>query len=652
MNLNDSTVIELLECFIINANDEQLKQFYLNKAMEADCTEFENIIYGTYHCNISREKINNIIKVIEEEYLKNNYDYLITSLAILYNKVENEALCKYYLNLLESNKANPLIYEDKILDLLEKIKNNNSRELPNLTNIWVSEHKGSFNYIYMNEKKSYSVISYSKEIGNNMTILKTEYGSIIFDCGAKVNEYGCYHISTSDFMDFLEHNDIEISDIKALLISHAHLDHYGSLMDIINAGISPEIIFINRYTKKLIEEVTLDIPNFPLIKPISEFKSDEFTIKAFENGHILGSEGYVITFDNINVFYTGDFSLHDQPIVSGMNIESIKNYKPIQELGLACLITESTYGLKDKSLSYNDAAEILKHFIDILLELGYKIFIPSFAIGRTQEIAMLINEEKYRIKIDGLAAKISFVYENLLKNVKIYNSNIKYINSQQMKLNAYAHTDIILSSSGMISENSTSANYIKEILESDKKIAIIKTGYINSESYGEYVLNKLIDNNNIVLDIPLSAHASKEDIFKLISELSPKNVVAIHGNGLGIVNETEEILPEINNKELSHIENDITINEAIDSNEKTEISIDNAVYEVEEEFLSSLIKDIIEKGEIYLEHGDNLNDYSSMYKKIIRYLKANPKYKRAVEICLGFGEDYYKIHCYIRDYFK
>ena len=67
------------------------------------------------------------------------------------------------------------------------------------------------------------------------------------------------------------------------------------------------------------------------------------------------------------------------------------------------------------------------------------------------------------------------------------------------------------------------------------KNAVVKTGILAFNLW-ESLLKKWINKNNVFIDIPLSAHAGRNDIFKMIILLHPKNVVTIHGYGLGIDN--------------------------------------------------------------------------------------------------------------------
>ena len=94
--------------------------------------------------------------------------------------------------------------------------------------------------------------------------------------------------------------------------------------------------------------------------------------------------------------------------------------------------------------------------------------------------------------------------------------------------------DIIIASSGMISENSTSAKYIEELFDSKQRVAIIRTGYLDSseESYGYSILQGWKKQGGLLFDVSLSAHASYDELFSLINTLAPSNVIAIHGSGI------------------------------------------------------------------------------------------------------------------------
>lgn len=474
---------------------------------------------------VPKEKINSIIDVLERHYIEGFDIDLAPYLAILYYRAEVQYLAKYYLGL--TKDLSPELCE-LITPIAKKFDESQEYECPAET---ITQHNFSTRYVYQGEKKEYSVHSFSQTIGKNSTILKTPYGAIMFDCGAACGVEDTDRITEIELLEFFQKIDISPDDLLAVVISHAHLDHYGSFSTLINLGIDMNKIYIEDTTKSLIQQVALDIPSLDTILPVSAFFSQKVKISAFTNGHILGSVGYIVTFDERNVIYTGDYSVHSQNTVEGLNINALYHDKYVYQYGVDCLITETTYGRRSAPIEYEHVSKVFLHFVNLLIRYGFKVFIPSFAVGRSQEIALLLNQTN-SVLIDGLAAKISLIYENVSK-IKIFNSNTRYNDEfDDDKDDNFDCNDIIIASSGMLSKNSTSYNYVKEFLSSNKKIAIIKTGYISSESFGNELLEEWKGQNNRLFDISLSAHSDFDEIYSLISVLEPRHIVCIHGDGL------------------------------------------------------------------------------------------------------------------------
>lgn len=501
---------------------EQLKCGNIEQEREL----FDCILEAT----LNDDKLSTVIDCIEDEFLLKNSSDFCKYLLLFNDKANCENMARYYLDLcVDEIKNDPKF--DKILNKYafiekEKIKGK------------YFENNFEKTYTYRDVVKTYNIYSFSNEIGKNMTLLKTPYGSIIFDCGAKCQGNEAATILEEELKDFLKATKTEIDDIKAVIVSHAHLDHYGSLATIINVGIDPRVIFMSDETKQLILSSSKNINLSNGIKSINSinwFRApyNHIVIKSFANGHILGSECYLVSFDEINVLYSGDYCLHNQLTVKGLNSQSILDYEKVKENGIDCFISESTYGNSQHYLNYDCATHVLKHLVKKLLSLDIKVFLPSFAIGRSQELALMLNQE-YSVLIDGLAVKISREYEDLAR-LKIFNGNARYCecNDDISKSHNFDCNNIIIASSGMLVKDSTSYEYIKDFLNSDSRIAVIKTGFISSESYGNALLDEWKSKNNILLSVSLSAHADYEEIIALIKALQPRNIVAIHGNGIG-----------------------------------------------------------------------------------------------------------------------
>ena len=496
----------------------------MSEHKDSDIVDMLNIIVKI---DIPTEKIQAIIDVIEGYYIEGISIDLAPYLSVLYHKSNVGYLSKYYLGLTEE-------ITDDIRELVEPLvaiyASEQELECPSES---IAHYDFKNEYIFQGQKKEYSVHSFSKSIGKNSTILKTPYGAIMFDCGAACGADTTDVITEIELLEFFMSIDISPDDLLAVIISHAHLDHYGSIATLINLGVDMTKIYIEEDTKALIQQVATGIPSLDNAFPINAFFTpfQRVKISAFPNGHILGSTGYVVTFDEINVVYTGDYCIHSQKTVPGLNVDRLRRHTSISKYGVDCLITETTYGRKSAPIEYENVSKVFLHFVDLLIKHGYKVFIPSFAIGRSQEIALLLNES-HSVLIDGLAAKISRIYENIA-GIKIFNSRTRYNeNFEDNKEENFDCNDIIIASSGMLSQDSTSYNYVKSFLDSDRKIAIIKTGYISSESYGNELLNRWKGQDDRLFDISLSAHADFEEIYTLISELEPKHIVCVHGDGL------------------------------------------------------------------------------------------------------------------------
>lgn len=513
----------------------------MSEHSDSDIVDMLNIIV---HIEIPAEKIKPIIDIVESHYIIGSVVDLAPYLSVLYHKEGVEYLSKYYLGL-------SLEVPDELKEVIEPLLENYSEEAElECAAESISNYDFKREYIYHGQEKEYSIHSFSKTIGKNATVLKTPYGAILFDCGAACGVDETDVITEIEMLEFFMRIDISPDDLLAVIISHAHLDHYGSIATILNLGIDISRIYIEDDTKALIQQVATGIPSLENAISINAFFTpfQRIKITAFPNGHILGSTGYIVTFDELNVIYTGDYCIHSQKTVPGLNIDCLRRNASVAKYGVDCLITETTYGRKSAPIEYENVSKIFLHFVDLLILHGYKVLIPSFAIGRSQEIALLLNET-HSVLIDGLAAKISRIYENIA-GIKIFSSRTRYNeNFEYNKEENFDCNDIIIASSGMLSYDSTSYNYVKTFLGCNRKVAIIKTGYINSESYGNELLNKWKSQDARLFDISLSAHSDFNEIYTLISELEPKHIVCIHGDGLKASLKPEQPKTVFNNSE-------------------------------------------------------------------------------------------------------
>lgn len=516
MNNNLKSVIvdsfSVIEKLITNLKDKNL-------------SAIAGLVNDVLHSNYEESVVLEIIDKLEV-YMFDSKDYYLSKYLFLLNdKVQNEYMARFYLQYCYEELLNQSAYlavVNKYLSLLPK----------NICGNYL-QYDGEFNYVYEESEKKYSVHSFSNDIGHNLTLLTTPYGSIILDCGAKCISNDQAYIDKTDLSNFLKVYGVAPKDIVGVLISHAHLDHYGSVLSLAEIGIPPTKFYADERTIEIIRDATGE-KFLDSARPISSFfvANQKIKIHSYDNGHILGSQLFVIRFDDKTIVYTGDFCLHNQHTVVGLNVPNLLQ-DDFVAAGVDCLITESTYGSKVSDiLPYKHAEKALLYLIDKLIKHKYKIFLPAFAVGRSQELALMLSEH-HKLLIDGLSVKLTQTYEKMM-NQTIASSNVKYSTKNDSKIDNFDFNDIIIASSGMIAKNSTSAQYIEELFKCKQPITIIRTGYMDSseESYGYSILQEWKHHGGLLFDVSLSAHSSYEELYNLIDALKPTNIVSVHGSGI------------------------------------------------------------------------------------------------------------------------
>ncbi len=219
--------------------------------------------------------------------------------------------------------------------------------------------------------------------------------NIMVDCGLPTGH---------DNVDSLANMPIKASQIDYLFITHSHIDHIGRIPDLIDAGFNGEIICTHA-TKALIQPMLDDGLSFSdrsekekqkIQKKIDEFSwgfeyNETFTLKKgvtfklSHAGHILGSCFIRFEFPDktkgvFSVIFSGDLGNTNTPILPD----------PDKPDTCDLLILESTYGDKNHQ-DRQQRTEQLGIILNKALSDNGKVFIPAFALGRTQELIYEID---------------------------------------------------------------------------------------------------------------------------------------------------------------------------------------------------------------------------------------------------------------------
>lgn len=401
------------------------------------------------------------------------------------------------------------------------------------------------------------------EIGASCYFVQLNGAKFLLDSGIRLHTdtiYPSFHSLYGNFLDGLW-------ELDGILLSHGHIDHVGSLPFV--AEEAPDVpIYATSPTREIVElqlnqSLTSttsshnELVDFPRVKELNSLrvkraienitpvewdypiKCETCQITFFPAGHILGASMIYIESDAGNILFTGDFTSFDQLTVS--------KYQLPDNLNVDVLITESTYGYQG-SLYIGDVDEEREHFaqkIDQCLDSGGTVLIPAFAVGRSQELALILRDmirssrlKPFAIYVDGLAQIACDIYQD--NGVQLFGYELEKA-PQGFTDMLDTSNSVIIASSGMLLDNSVSALYAEKLLP-DQRNTIFFSGYLDEESPGRR-LAKLHESKEQYFQINgrdvrvhanvdtyrLSAHTDSEGILSLIERLTPKKVIFVHG---------------------------------------------------------------------------------------------------------------------------
>jgi len=432
--------------------------------------------------------------------------------------------------------------------------------------------------------------------------------------------------------------------VDLLIISHFHLDHCGALPFFTEILGYKGPILCSQPTKSILPVTLEDFRKvmseykgqISILRPeqikncvskiqtieINEtriFKND-IKITCFYAGHVLGACMFLIDINGNRVTYTGDCNTIIDRHLSGAYMPKI--YPDV-------LMTETTYGDKIRQTKRIREREFLKK-IEETLSKGGKILIPIFALGRAQELCILIDTYWRRTNnkapiyfIGPMAQKVNFYYKLFqnwmnpaVKSIFTQRNvfDFKFVQQSDKSLMGVEVPMVIFATPGML-HGGFSLNMFKKIAPEAKNCVIIP-GYCSPGTVGNKILNgeKKIEIDGETIEVKcevyymsFSAHADQKGLLQLINNISPKNLMLIHGDyeAMKIFKETCQsqinakiIMPE-NKENVTFNESpkyeQVSINrdllnvidtlEKIKNKKTKEIKINNIIYNEKNNFL-------------------------------------------------------------------
>jgi KH/beta-lactamase-domain protein len=421
-----------------------------------------------------------------------------------------------------------------------------------------------------------TILGSGRQVGRSAILLQTNESKILLDCGVAVG--------STNKLDILPRFDAYPSifdELDAVIATHAHLDHTGAIPYLFKYGYKGPV-YCSEPTLPLMTMEQLDFINvaekeglFPLYNENDVKTAVQHTITLkygsvtsitpdvritmYNAGHILGSSVVHIHIGEglYNIVYTSDFKFENTRTLDACAHKFLR---------AETLMMESTYGATPIPFTREESEALLAEYIKQTIEAGGKVLIPVPAVGRAQEIMLVLNDllnsksiPEVPIYLDGLVIEATAIYtafpEYLSKELQDmmesqgnafmsdYFTPVKSHSQREEVLNTEGPA-IVISTSGML-EGGPVLNYLKEFAN-DEKNMLIFVSYQVEGTLGRKLLKGIREVSFIdekgkaeVLNVKLriekvdgfSGHSSRQQLLNYLKKFTPKpkNVILLHG---------------------------------------------------------------------------------------------------------------------------
>ncbi len=413
-----------------------------------------------------------------------------------------------------------------------------------------------------------------RQVGRSCLLLQTPQTKILMDCGIDVAAKG------KEKFPYLDIAEFKLSELDAIILSHAHLDHSGLIPYLFKMGFRGPVytttpsrdiaallaldfigvaykqaatpLFSSTDIKEMVKHtICLDYNEVTDIAP-------DLRLTFYNAGHALGSSIVHLNIGNgaHNLVYTGDFKF----IKTRLLDRAVANFPRLETM-----IIESTYGGKNNILPSRKEAEeqLIKEVNETIKNKG-KILIPELGLGRAQE-TMLILEEAMRnqqlpempIYIDGMIWDINGIhtaYPDFLNSEvrkEVFQDNNPFVSEIFKRVGSPLERKqvieggpcVVLATSGML-VGGASVEYFRHFA-SNKKNKICFVCYQGQGSLGKQIQDGIkqiqmnINGNEEIIDVNfdivtidgLTAHAGRNELLEYANRTQPRanRIIINHG---------------------------------------------------------------------------------------------------------------------------
>ena len=414
-----------------------------------------------------------------------------------------------------------------------------------------------------------------REVGRSCILMQTRDSNVLLDVGLNVG-------NPNDKFPFFDIPEFSVRDLDAVIISHAHLDHCGLVPFLYKYGYCGPV-YCTLPTRNLSTMLQLDFIQIcekegtPLPYSKRDVKSTvlhtiplswgkvtdiapDIKLTLHNSGHILGSSMIHLHFGkgDYNFVYTGDFKYQKTRLLEKAAVKFPR---------VESLLIEATYGgPQDRIPSRQESEKELKQILNSTIRKGGKILIPVLAVGRAQELIIVLEEfiskgiiDKVPVFLDGLISEATaihtanpdFLSSDLREKILHQGKNpflsdfFTTVSSHEERLDIIkGGPAIILATSGMLI-GGPSVQYLRGLaIDSDSSLVFVSyqvSGTLGSriqrgfrefqyvDPKGRTQLVKL-NINTFTLE-GFSGHSSRSQISQFLRRIQPRPKLVITDHG-------------------------------------------------------------------------------------------------------------------------
>ncbi|CCH58758.1 hypothetical protein TBLA_0A09750 [Henningerozyma blattae CBS 6284] len=412
----------------------------------------------------------------------------------------------------------------------------------------------------------------ANEVGRSCHIIQYKGKTVMLDAGIHPAYQG---LASLPFYD-----DFDLSTIDVLLISHFHLDHAASLPYVMQRTNFRGRVFMTHPTKAIYRWLLRDFVKVTSIGGDAENKdenlyNDEDLVESFDRietidyhstidvngikftayhaGHVLGAAMFQIEIAGLRILFTGDYS---------RELDRHLNSAEIPPLASDILIVESTFGTATHEPRLNREMK-LTQLVHSIVSRGGRVLMPVFALGRAQEIMLILDEywNNHHEELGGGQVPIYYASSLAKKCMSVFQTYVNMMNDDIRKKFRDSQTNpfifknisylrnldnfedfgpsVLLASPGML-QSGISRDLLERWCPEDKNMVLI-TGYSVEGTMAKYLMvepDTIPSINNPEISIPrrckieeisFAAHVDFQENLEFIEKINASNIILVHG---------------------------------------------------------------------------------------------------------------------------